>query len=51
MELRAADNPDKARYEIHLAVPPYCPFVRRWLGKHPEYAGLVPADQRAGFGL
>ena len=106
MELRVADNPNKARYEItalsgngdgeiagfisyHLAgnaislvhtetdprfrghgiggqlvkaaldsarergleVLPYCPFVRSWLGEHPEYADLVPAPRRAEFGL
>lgn len=27
-----------------LAVLPFCPFVRGWVGKHPEYADLVPAD-------
>jgi predicted GNAT family acetyltransferase len=101
MELRVADNPEQARYEIradgelagfvqyhlrdgviaflhtetdpkfrghgvagrlirsgleaarerHLAVLPYCPFVRGWIAEHPEYAELVPADKRAGFGL
>jgi uncharacterized protein len=35
----------------HLAVLPYCPFVRRWMTEHPEYADLVPEDKRAGFGL
>jgi uncharacterized protein len=101
MELRVADNPDKARYEIHLdgevagfvdyrlshngiaflhtetderfrhhgvagqliqasldsarkrglAVLPYCPFVRSWIGDHQDYADLVPAGRRAEFGL
>ncbi len=41
---------DAAR-ERHLAVLPYCPFVLRWMTEHPEYANLVPADRRAGFGL
>jgi predicted GNAT family acetyltransferase len=106
MELRVADNPNKARYEItvlsdngegeiagfvtyHLAehtisfvhaetdprfrgdgiggqlvsaaldsarkrgleVLPFCPFVRSWMGEHPEYTDLVPAARRAEFGL
>jgi predicted GNAT family acetyltransferase len=34
-----------------LRVLPYCPFVRRWLGEHVDYADLVPADRRAEFGL
>jgi uncharacterized protein len=37
--------------ERHLAVLPYCPFVRRWMSEHPEYTDLVPEDKRAGFGL
>jgi uncharacterized protein len=41
----------EAARDRHLAVLPYCPFVRRWLDEHPEYADLVPADQRAHFGL
>jgi predicted GNAT family acetyltransferase len=101
MELRVADNPDKARYEIavdgevagfidyHLSghtiaflhaetdpdsrhagiggrmvhdtldsarergldVLPYCPFVRSWIGEHPDYTDLVPPGRRAEFGL
>lgn len=34
-----------------LAVLPYCPYTSAWIKKHPEYADLVPADHRAGFGL
>jgi uncharacterized protein len=30
---------------------PYCPYVREFLGKHPEYADLVPGDRKAEFGL
>ena len=37
--------------ERHLAVLPYCPFVQRWMTEHSEYADLVPADKREGFGL
>ncbi|MFD4658229.1 GNAT family N-acetyltransferase [Kitasatospora sp. NPDC058444] len=41
---------DTAR-EQQLAVLPYCPFIRGWITKHPEYADLVPASHRARFGL
>jgi len=41
---------DDAR-KRNLAVIPSCPYVRSWIGKHPEYADLVPADRRAEFGL
>ena len=37
--------------ERHLAVLPYCPFVRRWVTEHPEYTDLVPEDVRPRFGL
>ena len=41
---------DQARAR-HLAVLPYCPFVRSWITEHPEYADLVPAGRREQFGL
>ncbi|HEX6518974.1 MAG TPA: GNAT family N-acetyltransferase [Streptosporangiaceae bacterium] len=41
---------DSAR-ERGLAVLPYCPYVRSWIGGHLEYAKLVPAESRAEFGL
>lgn len=41
---------DSAR-DRGLAVLPVCPYVRTWLGRHPEHVDLVPADRRAGFGL
>ncbi len=41
---------DDAR-KRQLAVLPFCPYVQAWLKKHPDYAGLVPADRRAEFGL
>jgi uncharacterized protein len=44
------DSLDAAR-ERHLAVLPYCPFVRGWIAEHPEYSDLVPNDKRAAFGL
>ncbi|MFF1480138.1 GNAT family N-acetyltransferase [Streptomyces sp. NPDC058301] len=34
-----------------LRVLPYCPFIRGWIGKHPEYTDLVPEARRAQFGL
>ncbi|MFC9606759.1 GNAT family N-acetyltransferase [Streptomyces niveus] len=40
-----------AAREQGLAVLPFCPFVRGWIGKYPEYAELVPQGQRARFGL
>jgi uncharacterized protein len=41
---------DDAR-KRHLAVLPSCPYVRSWIGKHPDYADLVPEDRRAEFGV
>ncbi len=41
---------DEAR-ERHLAVLPYCPFVKDWITRHREYANLVPEDRRRQFGL
>jgi len=32
-------------------VLPYCPFVPRVIRDNPEFADLVPQDQRATFGL
>ncbi|MEV8287193.1 GNAT family N-acetyltransferase [Streptomyces niveus] len=40
-----------AAREQELAVLPFCPFIRGWIGKHPDYADLVPQEQRARFGL
>ena len=41
----------EAAQERHLGVLPYCPYVRRWITEHPEYARLVPEDRRPEFGL
>lgn len=41
---------DEAR-ERGLGVLPFCPFVKSWIERHPEYADLVPAEQRARFDL
>ncbi|MFF2183792.1 GNAT family N-acetyltransferase [Streptomyces sp. NPDC058155] len=40
-----------AAREQGLGVLPFCPFIRGWIGKHVEYADLVPQGQRARFGL
>ncbi len=34
-----------------LSVLPFCPFVRGWIAKHPDYLDLVPGNQRARFDL
>jgi predicted GNAT family acetyltransferase len=34
-----------------LSVLPFCPFVRAYIERHPEYRDLVPADQHARFHL
>ncbi|TDC96864.1 N-acetyltransferase [Saccharopolyspora aridisoli] len=34
-----------------LAVLPFCPYVRGWIAKHPDYVDLVPAERRADFEL
>jgi predicted GNAT family acetyltransferase len=34
-----------------LAVLPFCPFVRGYIERHPDYLDLVPKTQRAQFGL
>jgi predicted GNAT family acetyltransferase len=33
------------------SVLPFCPFVRSQIKKHREYVDLVPAHDRAAFGL
>jgi len=32
-------------------VLPYCPFVRKYIADHAEYAALVPGDERGRFGV
>ena len=41
-------NEDKARYALDdvradgtRKVKPFCPFIRQWIQKHPDYAPLV----------
>ena len=33
------------------SVLPFCPFVRSFLQRHREYAGLVPISRRDEFGI
>jgi predicted GNAT family acetyltransferase len=33
------------------AVLPFCPYVKAWIGKHPDYLDLVPAAQKERFGF
>lgn len=33
------------------SVLPFCPFIRGYVERHPDYVDLVPADQRSRFGL
>ena len=34
-----------------LAVLPFCPFVKGYVERHPEYLDLVPEEKRGDFGL
>lgn len=33
------------------SVLPFCPFIRRWIERHPGYVDLVPENRRVQFGL
>jgi len=35
--------------EAGLQVLPFCPFIRSYIQRHPEYADLVPAERRVEF--
>ncbi|WP_232663500.1 GNAT family N-acetyltransferase [Pseudonocardia sp. TRM90224] len=37
--------------ERDLRVLPFCPFVRSWIEKHPDFLDLVPETSRSRFGL
>jgi predicted GNAT family acetyltransferase len=37
--------------ERGVQVRPACPFVRSFLGRHPDYLDLVPPAERERFGL
>jgi hypothetical protein len=34
-----------------LAALPFCPYVRRFIERHPQNLDLVPEEQRERFGL
>ena len=40
-----------ASRERKLSVLPFCPFIRAWIAKHPEYVDLVPESERPRFGF
>jgi uncharacterized protein len=41
---------DAAREE-GAAVLPFCPFIREYIQRHPDYLDLVPVERRADFQL
>jgi predicted GNAT family acetyltransferase len=41
---------DEAR-DAGLEVLPFCPFVRSWIERHPEYIALIPGEQLGRFGF
>jgi predicted GNAT family acetyltransferase len=34
-----------------LGVLPFCPFVKAYIGRHQEYADLIPAEHRDRFAV
>ena len=44
---RALDDADKDG----LVVEPFCPFVRSFIAKNPQYVRLVPPQRREALGL
>jgi hypothetical protein len=34
-----------------LDVLPTCPYIRKWIERHPDYLDLVPPGRRAQLGL
>jgi predicted GNAT family acetyltransferase len=46
--VRAALDSARSR---NLGVLPYCPFVRDWIRRHPDYLDLVPVNRRSLFKL
>ena len=34
-----------------ISVYPYCPFIRTFIKRHPDYLDLVPLEVREKFGL
>ena len=35
--------------EEGAAVLPFCPFIREYIRRHPDYLNLVPVERRADF--
>ena len=48
---RMIDQALRDAREEDLEVIPFCWFVAEYIGAHPEFTELVPADRRAEFGL
>jgi uncharacterized protein len=48
---RLIDRALRDARDEELEVIPFCWFVAKHIGTHPEYLDLVPADRRAEFGL
>jgi predicted GNAT family acetyltransferase len=36
---------------LELRVLPFCPYVRAFIARHPDYIDLVPEGRRGPFGL
>jgi predicted GNAT family acetyltransferase len=48
---RMIDRALRDARDEELEVMPFCSFVADYVGTHPEFLDLVPADRRAEFGL
>lgn len=48
---RMIDRALRDAREEELEVIPFCWFVASYIGDHPEFLALVPADRRGEFGL
>jgi hypothetical protein len=48
---RMIDRALRDAREERLEVMPFCSFVADYVGTHPEFLDLVPAERRAEFGL
>jgi predicted GNAT family acetyltransferase len=48
---RMIDRALRDARDEELEVVPFCWFVAKYIGAHPEFVELVPADRRAEFGL
>ena len=48
---RMIDKALRDARDEELEVIPFCWFVAEYIGAHPEFLPLVPAERRAEFGL